>query len=497
MEYPTFTAAELLEMLTLPGLPDINAVKDLFENTIKAPLQLPVNGYNTVASIVNDMLGLLNVPGEIYNGIVGVAFDLIIDNLVNPPPPAPGPSALQGQLDEIDEWAEQQEIETGIPPDEEVVENMKRPIYAVLNPLLKEIAYFQEMKEKKMITSVIAKLPTINLDDYIPDLPDLPSGDTYVHSSIWPGNLEMTERHLSFKVFVKDGTNQSWDSVLQPNRGVNAKKTPINVWGDTENPLGFYALSKIKGGEWKDVIPALNKDSENMFYANRETVPLASSGNGNEKSIATVTMPWGSTVLGTSPVRWNTYGSDTVNLKASGGSANHAYGINITSLFGERNAPGSSNGDPVPGSTDHRGVDVTFRIGTNVPIFATASGVVTEIHSLNNTDSGYYVKIEHFQKVNGYRVMTSYSHLKDDPAGYLSVGQVVSMGTQVGVMGGTGGGTGIRWAIHLHFGLRLLKKGDPTAPYGIGSVEKNFAKNGNAGRALGGYVDPMPFINFG
>ncbi|MFS7390257.1 phage tail tip lysozyme [Carnobacterium maltaromaticum] len=86
----------------------------------------------------------------------------------------------------------------------------------------------------------------------------------------------------------------------------------------------------------------------------------------------------------------------------------------------------------------HQGID--FAAAENTPIYASDAGKVVHA-SFNNGGFGYYVCIEHS---NG--LFTGYAHMNNT---MVSVGQQVSKGQQVGLMGNTGASQGV----HLHFNV--------------------------------------------
>lgn len=91
----------------------------------------------------------------------------------------------------------------------------------------------------------------------------------------------------------------------------------------------------------------------------------------------------------------------------------------------------------------HNGIDLGNRGDTSTPVLATASGIVTR--SGWHSAYGNHVMITH--QVNGKVYTTVYAHMHTRP--YVSVGQTVSQGQQVGTMGNTGNSFGA----HLHFEL--------------------------------------------
>lgn len=101
----------------------------------------------------------------------------------------------------------------------------------------------------------------------------------------------------------------------------------------------------------------------------------------------------------------------------------------ISSEFGPRNSPGGI------GSTNHKGRDYAAPSGT--PIYASKSGTVERAEY--NSVRGYYLLIDH-----GNGVKTVYQHCSTLQ---VSVGQRVSKGQQIALVGSTGASTGP----HLHF----------------------------------------------
>lgn len=109
----------------------------------------------------------------------------------------------------------------------------------------------------------------------------------------------------------------------------------------------------------------------------------------------------------------------------------------ITSGFGART-------NPISGATEfHDGVDIAAACGS--PVQTMWPGAVTSAGS----SGGYGLRIEiDHEIVDGVRLTSSYSHLSVLGVG---VGQQVSAGTPVGLVGSTGWSTGC----HLHFGAAL------------------------------------------
>lgn len=136
-------------------------------------------------------------------------------------------------------------------------------------------------------------------------------------------------------------------------------------------------------------------------------------------------------------------------------------------------APASSGNftTPAPGSitsgfgprwgTFHYGIDIAKR-GSNVPIWAAASGTVSQAYY--SSSYGNVIFVSH--SIDGKTYTTVYAHLTSMQ---VSAGQRVSQGQQIGTMGNTGMSQGQ----HLHFELH-------TGPW-------NDSKS-NA-------VNPIPYLN--
>ncbi|MBK8258460.1 MAG: peptidoglycan DD-metalloendopeptidase family protein [Polyangiaceae bacterium] len=76
-------------------------------------------------------------------------------------------------------------------------------------------------------------------------------------------------------------------------------------------------------------------------------------------------------------------------------------------------------------------------------VVAAAAGKVTRVANEGNTSYGRWIEIDHG---NGYR--TRYAHLSEQS---VSVGEQVSQGQKIGLVGNTGGSSGA----HLHYEQRL------------------------------------------
>ncbi len=112
----------------------------------------------------------------------------------------------------------------------------------------------------------------------------------------------------------------------------------------------------------------------------------------------------------------------------------------ISSEFGWR-------AQQIPGaSTNHKGMD--FAAGTGTPIYAAASGTVTSASYSGN--AGNLIVINH-----GNGLQTYYMHCNSM---YVSAGQTVSKGQNIGAVGSTGNSSGP----HLHF--QVMLNGTPTNP---------------------------------
>ena len=107
---------------------------------------------------------------------------------------------------------------------------------------------------------------------------------------------------------------------------------------------------------------------------------------------------------------------------------------------------GYSNAQLAGGSTNHKGVD--FAASTGTPIYAAAAGTVTS--------AGYSGKAGNLIIINhGNGLLTYYMHCNTI---FVSAGQKVSKGQNIGQVGTTGNSTGP----HLHF--QVMNNGTPVNP---------------------------------
>lgn len=97
----------------------------------------------------------------------------------------------------------------------------------------------------------------------------------------------------------------------------------------------------------------------------------------------------------------------------------------------------------------HCGIDIK---SSNTNVYAAASGTV--VYKGYSSGNGYHVVIAH--NLNGTTVKTLYSHLANYNA-CPAVGQTVSKGAKIGVMGSTGNSTGP----HLHFAIYTGSSNNP------------------------------------
>lgn len=114
-------------------------------------------------------------------------------------------------------------------------------------------------------------------------------------------------------------------------------------------------------------------------------------------------------------------------------------GAFITPASGYISSPFGYRTSPINGALEfHRGID----IAGSGNISAAQAGVV-EVATYHYS-YGNYVVINH-GKINGVTIKTLYAHMQSGLS--VSVGQTVSQGQKIGVMGTTGSSTGV----HLHF----------------------------------------------
>lgn len=112
-------------------------------------------------------------------------------------------------------------------------------------------------------------------------------------------------------------------------------------------------------------------------------------------------------------------------------------GTTMSSGFGYRSCAGCSE--------NHLGIDLNP--GDGYPIQAIADGVVVEAQE-SDAGLGVHVIVEH--NVDGQIVRSLYGHMQFGSLA-VSVGQTITRGQQLGLVGSTGQSTGP----HLHFGILI------------------------------------------
>lgn len=115
-------------------------------------------------------------------------------------------------------------------------------------------------------------------------------------------------------------------------------------------------------------------------------------------------------------------------------------GTGVADGFGPRAAPCDGC------STFHEGVD--FDAGYGAEVHAIAAGVVVETDNPNYSSLGVHVAIQHL--IGGQAVTSVYGHMQTGSM-RLKVGDIVTVGQVVGLVGSTGASTGA----HLHFEVRV------------------------------------------
>ncbi|WP_275658102.1 LysM peptidoglycan-binding domain-containing protein [Trichococcus alkaliphilus] len=139
-----------------------------------------------------------------------------------------------------------------------------------------------------------------------------------------------------------------------------------------------------------------------------------------------------------------TTGTSTGTTTPTTGTNTGTTGTTITGAFikpasGYISSPFGYRTSPINGALEfHRGID----LAGSGNISASQAGVV-EVATYHYS-YGNYVVINH-GKINGVTIKTLYAHMQSGLS--VSVGQTVSQGQKIGVMGTTGSSTGV----HLHF----------------------------------------------
>ena len=192
----------------------------------------------------------------------------------------------------------------------------------------------------------------------------------------------------------------------------------------------------------------------NAFMADAAADPTAAPVEGqsmavSETALAGDTTRASYTVKSYAEILRARYGNRSYSYTVGHGAVQwpFPYPVPISDGFGERVAPCRGC------STFHNGTDFTPGAGT--AIYAIASGTVSYTE-VSDSGMGNNVIIDHV--VNGTRVQSLYAHMQMNSSP-LRVGDVVSVGDFVGLVGETGTAIGA----HLHLGIMI--KGTWIDPY--------------------------------
>jgi len=112
----------------------------------------------------------------------------------------------------------------------------------------------------------------------------------------------------------------------------------------------------------------------------------------------------------------------------------------ISDGFGPRTAPCSGC------SSNHEGAD--YDAGSGATVHAIAAGVVVETNNPGWAALGIHVAIQHV--IDGQVITSAYGHMQVGSM-RLKVGDLVTPGQPIGLVGSTGASTGA----HLHFEIRV------------------------------------------
>lgn len=149
--------------------------------------------------------------------------------------------------------------------------------------------------------------------------------------------------------------------------------------------------------------------------------------------------------------------SDYERVKGTGGGSTSGWQWPMNGYWVTQNFNNKRNSSSRP---YHCGIDIK---SNNTNVYAAADGKV--IYKGYSNGNGYHVIISH--NLNGTTVKTLYSHLANYSS-CPSVGQSVSKGTKIGVMGSTGNSTGP----HLHFAIFTGSSNDPYGYTSSGGANK-------------------------
>lgn len=337
--------------------------------------------------------------------------------------------AIPAKADDIsDAKAKQQELED----QKEAAEAQKSSLNATLNTVIEDMTKTQEKLDAKQIELIEAQdeldLARINeseqyesmklrikfmyengSDEFIEILCESKSIGEFLNKAEYIQQISSYDRKMlvEFQKIVKDVEEQEAKLKEEEAELVALQDSLIEKQTEVETLL---ADNEAEISSLESQIGENSTKLKELIAAAEEAQRQQSAGSGGN-----IGTPGAGQVIGSGQLSWPTTS------------------YTITSYYGWRPVP-------VAGATsNHDAIDIGAGLGS--PVYASDSGTVVTASYGYNGGRGNYIMINH-----GNGIQTRYQHLQDI---YVSVGQTVSRGQNIGTVGNTGASSGP----HLDFAV--------------------------------------------
>ena len=280
---------------------------------------------------------------------------------------------------------------------------------------------------KDVLNAILDGYPDIKLGYISPEIPKLPRNKTFIGQTM---DLLGAE-YGGYDIFIEKGELNilGKDEVVPGDIQVISAKS--GLLGSPKRSNLFTEIETIFEPRFRSAQAILLESSvDSRFTQLYEIVGIKHKGIISPSSCGKLITECTLSLLQTPPKKLTKTVPTTYNGKASSG-------IWIKPVKGQRI---SGEFHEVRETHLHKGIDIAADL--NEPVYAPANGIITRAEWFDGY--GKYVQINHGKNEEGQVVSSAYGHLNN---WIVNIGQTVTQGEQIGIVGSTGNSSGP----HLHF----------------------------------------------